>query len=102
MDGADWRVPSTRVLPSDISIERHSQTGTRAMRPGDAGDDRRDVVQGDAAPEIVVEAVERNWRATARAFGLAPTTVIRDDAELFWYVTGLPTAAFNSIMHANL
>ncbi|MGE3272120.1 MAG: GNAT family N-acetyltransferase, partial [Chloroflexota bacterium] len=29
-------------------------------------------------------------------------TLIRDDDELFWYVTGLPDATFNSIMYANL
>jgi GNAT superfamily N-acetyltransferase len=50
----------------------------------------------------VVEAVERNWRASVGAFGLAPSTTIRDDDELFWYVTGLPDATFNSIMYANL
>jgi GNAT superfamily N-acetyltransferase len=35
-------------------------------------------------------------------FGLAPGTSVRDDDELFWYVTGLPSATFNSIMYANL
>ena len=60
------------------------------------------IIPSSAARETIVEAVERNWRASARAFGLAPTTVVRDDAELFWYVTGLPDAAFNSIMYANL
>lgn len=49
-----------------------------------------------------MDAVERNWRASVGAFGLAPTTVVRDDSELFWYVTGLPDAAFNSVMYANL
>src|SRR5262245_443117 len=72
------------------------------MRPATASDDRSAIVPADAAPEIVVDAVERNWRASVGAFGLAPTTVVRDDAELFWYVTGLPTAAFNSVMYANL
>ena len=68
----------------------------------DRTDDRRAVVPADAAPETIVGAVERNWRASVRAFGLAPTTVVRDDPELFWYVTGLPDAAFNSVMYANL
>jgi GNAT superfamily N-acetyltransferase len=56
----------------------------------------------DASRDAVVEAVERNWRASVRAFGLAPSTVIRDDDELFWYVTGLPDSSFNSVMYANL
>jgi ribosomal protein S18 acetylase RimI-like enzyme len=65
------------------------------------GADER-IVRGDAAPETIVEAVDRNWRASVRAFGLAPTTVVHDDDEMFWYVTGLPDASFNSIMYANL
>jgi len=56
----------------------------------------------DHADEAVLAAIDLNWRASSRAFGLAPTTVIRDDDELFWYVTGLPSGAFNSIMYANL
>lgn len=68
----------------------------------DRDDGRRAVVPADAAPETVVEAVERNWRASVRAFGLAPTTVIRDDPELFWFITGLPAGSFNSVMYANL
>ena len=60
------------------------------------------VLPADAPPEEAIAAVERNWRASVRAFGLAPSTVVRDDDELFWYVTGLPDATFNSIMYANL
>ena len=56
----------------------------------------------DPSDEALLAAIDLNWRASARAFGLAPTTVIRDDDELFWYVTGLPSGAFNSIMYANL
>lgn len=56
----------------------------------------------DASNDAVLAAIDRNWRASSRAFGLAPSTIIRDDAELFWYVTGLPSAAFNSVMYANL
>lgn len=56
----------------------------------------------DPADEAVLAAIDLNWRASARAFGLAPTTLLRDDGELFWYVTGLPSGAFNSIMYANL
>lgn len=56
----------------------------------------------DDADEAVLAAIDLNWRASSRAFGLAPTTVIRDDDELFWYVTGLPSGAFNSVMYANL
>jgi GNAT superfamily N-acetyltransferase len=56
----------------------------------------------DASDDAVLAAIDLNWRASSRAFGLAPTTTIRDDDELFWYVTGLPTAAFNSVMYANL
>jgi GNAT superfamily N-acetyltransferase len=53
-------------------------------------------------PDALLTAIDLNWRAVARAFGLAPSTMIRDDNELFWYVTGLPSGAFNSIMYANL
>ncbi len=57
---------------------------------------------GDAPDADVVAALERNWRACVREFGHAPATRLRDDDELFWYVTGLPDAAFNSVMYANL
>jgi GNAT superfamily N-acetyltransferase len=60
------------------------------------------VLRADESRERLLDAVERNWRAAVGAFGLAPTTRVRDDAELFWYVTGLPEAAFNSVMYANL
>ena len=50
----------------------------------------------------VIAAVEANWRACVGAFGLAPSVAIRDDRELFWFLTGLPDATFNSIMYANL
>jgi GNAT superfamily N-acetyltransferase len=65
-------------------------------------DDRQTILPADTAPERIVDAVERNWRAAVGAFGLAPTTVIRDDPELFWFITGLPDGSFNSIMYANL
>jgi ribosomal protein S18 acetylase RimI-like enzyme len=60
------------------------------------------VLPGDAPDAEVVAALERNWRACVREFGHAPATHMRDDDELFWYVTGLPDAAFNSVMYANL
>jgi len=72
------------------------------MTPDRAGDDRQAVVPRDAAPETIVDAVERNWRASVRTFGLAPTTVLSDDPDVSWYLTGLPDAAFNSVMYANL
>jgi GNAT superfamily N-acetyltransferase len=56
----------------------------------------------DPSDEAVLTAIDLNWQASSRAFGLAPTTVVRDDDELFWYITGLPSGAFNSIMYANL
>ena len=56
----------------------------------------------DPLDDAVLTAIDLNWRASSRAFGLASTTVMRDDDELFWYVTGIPTAAFNSVMYANL
>jgi GNAT superfamily N-acetyltransferase len=68
--------------------------------PGDAAPEP--IVPADAPHEVIAAAVDRNWRASVKAFGLAPTTLVRDDDELFWYVTGLPDAAFNSIMYANL
>lgn len=52
--------------------------------------------------DAVLAGIDLNWRASVRAFGLAPSTTIRDDGELFWYVTGLPSGAFNTIMFANL
>ena len=60
-----------------------------------------DVLHNDS-DEAVLDAIDLNWRVSVGAFGLAPTTAVRDDDELFWYVTGLPTGAFNSIMYANL
>jgi GNAT superfamily N-acetyltransferase len=56
----------------------------------------------ETSDNAVLAAIDLNWRASSRAFSLAPTTTIHDDDELFWYVTGLPTAAFNSVMYANL
>ena len=61
-----------------------------------------DVLAATAPHDAIVAAVEQNWRAALCTFGLAPGTTIRDDAELFWYVTGLPDPSFNSIMYANL
>lgn len=60
------------------------------------------ILPGDAADAAVVAALEQNWRACVREFGRTPATRIRDDDELFWYVTGLPDPAFNSVMYANL
>ena len=60
------------------------------------------VVPGNAPLAEIVAALERNWRACVREFRLAAATRLRDDDELFWYVTGLPDPAFNSVMYANL
>lgn len=60
-----------------------------------------EALRGGSTDEVIA-AIEANWRASVGAFGLAPGVTVRDDAELFWYVTGLPEAAFNSIMYANL
>src|SRR5829696_1397404 len=49
------------------------------MRPDPARDDRHEILPAYSEPARIVEAVERNWRASVGAFGLAPTTVIRDD-----------------------
>jgi GNAT superfamily N-acetyltransferase len=56
----------------------------------------------DPSDDAVLDAIDLNWRANCMAFGLAPTTTVHDDAEMFWYVTGLPSSGFNSIMYANL
>ena len=56
----------------------------------------------DDADDAVLAAIDGNWRASVRAFGRAPSTILRDDDDLFWYITGLPSAAFNSVMYANL
>ena len=65
-------------------------------RPADPG------ILRDHSHDAIVEALERNWRASVGAFGLAPGTTVRDDDEMFWFVTGLPDGALNSIMYANL
>ncbi|MCC7369065.1 MAG: GNAT family N-acetyltransferase [Chloroflexi bacterium] len=62
----------------------------------------RGAILPGASAERIVAAVEVNWRASVSAFGLAPSVSIRDDRELFWFLTGLPDPAFNSIMYANL
>lgn len=50
----------------------------------------------------LLTAIDRNWRVAMRAFGLAPQVHIRDDDQVFWYITGMADPAFNSIMYANL
>jgi GNAT superfamily N-acetyltransferase len=60
-----------------------------------------EVLRGASAGEVIA-AVEANWRACVAAFGAAPSVTIRDDREMFWFLTGLPDPAFNSIMYANL
>ncbi len=50
----------------------------------------------------LLTAIDRNWRVAMRAFGLAPQVQIRDDDQVFWYVTGMADPAFNSIMYAQL
>ena len=60
-----------------------------------------EILRGGSADEVIA-AVEANWRACVGAFGRAPGVTIRDDDELFWFLTGLPEATFNSIMYANL
>ena len=56
----------------------------------------------DSAEPILLVAIDRNWRASMRAFGLAPHVHLRDDDQIFWYITGVPDSAFNSIMYAHL
>jgi GNAT superfamily N-acetyltransferase len=50
----------------------------------------------------LLTAIDRNWRVAMRAFGLAPQVHIRDDDQVFWYITGMADPAFNSIMYAHL
>jgi GNAT superfamily N-acetyltransferase len=50
----------------------------------------------------LLTAIDRNWRVAMRAFGLAPHVHIRDDGQVFWYITGMDDPAFNSIMYAQL
>src|SRR5688572_14518180 len=50
----------------------------------------------------LLTAIDRNWRVAMRAFGLAPQVHIRDDEQVFWYITGMDDPAFNSIMYAHL
>src|SRR5262245_19793467 len=56
----------------------------------------------DPSESTLLVAIDRNWRASMRAFGLAPQVHLRDDERAFWYITGVPDSAFNSIMYANL
>jgi GNAT superfamily N-acetyltransferase len=58
-------------------------------------------LRNQSEPRLLT-AIDRNWRTSMRAFGLAPQVHLRDDERLFWYITGVPDAAFNSIMYANL
>jgi len=60
------------------------------------------MLHADAPAATVRMAIDLNWRACMRAFGSAPGVTIRDDQELFWFITGLPDPAFNSIMYACL
>lgn len=60
-----------------------------------------EALRGAPTPAVIA-AIEANWRASVAAFGLSPSVAIRDDRELFWFLTGLPDATFNSIMYANL
>ena len=60
-----------------------------------------EVLRGGSTDEVIA-AVEANWRACVGAFGLAPSVAIRDDREMFWFLTGLPDPSFNSIMYVNL
>jgi GNAT superfamily N-acetyltransferase len=50
----------------------------------------------------ILDAIDANYRAAMRAFGLARHVEIRDDETLFWFITGIPDVAFNSIMYARL
>src|SRR4051794_19309154 len=96
----DTRMSACYALP--VAPKKGVSRGTgETMKPPIGGIGRQAILR-DASPDAVVEGVERNWRACVGAFGLAPSTMIRDDDELFWYVTGLPDASFNSVMYANL
>jgi hypothetical protein len=56
----------------------------------------------DPPEPVLLAAIDRNWRASMRAFGLAPHVQLRDDNQVFWFITGVPDPAFNSIMYAHL
>jgi len=56
----------------------------------------------DPPAPTLLAAIDRNWRASMRAFGLAPHVQLRDDDQVFWFITGVPDSAFNSIMYAHL
>jgi GNAT superfamily N-acetyltransferase len=56
----------------------------------------------DPSEATLLAAIDRNWRASMRAFGQAPHVHLRDDDHVFWFITGVPDSAFNSIMYARL
>jgi len=56
----------------------------------------------DRSEPAILDAIDHNYRASMRAFGLAAHVKLRDDDSLFWFVTSVPDPAFNSIMYANL
>lgn len=61
-----------------------------------------EIILQQASQEDLLAAIDRNYRDCMRAFGLAPMCEIRDDDTLFWFYTGIPDSAYNSIMYANL
>jgi GNAT superfamily N-acetyltransferase len=56
----------------------------------------------DRSEPAVLDAIDHNYRASMRAFGLASHVKLRENDSLFWFITGVPDSAFNSIMYANL
>src|SRR6476660_4101107 len=56
----------------------------------------------DPSETTLLVAIDRNWRASMRAFGQAPHVHLRDDEQVFWFITGVPDSGFNSIMYAQL
>jgi hypothetical protein len=51
----------------------------------------------DPSEATLLAAIDRNWRASMRAFGQASHVHLRDDEQVFWFITGVPDSAFNSI-----
>jgi len=56
----------------------------------------------DTSGGAVAAAITGNWLAYLRTFGRASHVEVRDDRELFLFVTGIPSGQFNAVMRADL
>lgn len=56
----------------------------------------------DPSSPAVASALEENWLDYLRAFGRARHVYLRDDPELFLFITGIPSGEYNAVMRANL